>query len=119
MMSNGAPPHMRNGSSSGNGVLREGSFRHMSTGSLNIPIGMPPHNGSGGQPQMMGPMLPSQRLDGPRSPPNKQSEFAEQEAQHDASEADVDYLQTPLMSHASSSVKGRVRLERRAHSAMI
>lgn len=75
MLSNGAPPHLRNGSAASNGMSRDVPYRHMSTGSLNIPNGLGPQNGaSNGQPQGMGPIVPGQRLDGPRSPPGKQSE---------------------------------------------
>jgi len=75
MLSNGAPPHLRNGSATSDGMSRDVPFRHMSTGSLNIPNGLGTQNGaSNGQPQIMGPIVPVQRLDSPRSPPGKQSE---------------------------------------------
>jgi hypothetical protein len=75
MLSNGAPPQLRNGSAASNGMSRDVPFKHMSTGSLNIPNGLGPQNGANnGQPQIMGPIVPGQRLDGPRSPPSKQSE---------------------------------------------
>jgi hypothetical protein len=45
-------------------------YRHMSTGSLNIPP--PSANGSGGPTTPSGGMG---RFDGPRSPPGRQSEF--------------------------------------------
>lgn len=56
-MNNGAPLHLRNGSTASNGRV-SGDHRHMSTGSLNMPNG--PQNGT-------------PRFDGPRSPPGKQS----------------------------------------------
>lgn len=74
MLSNAAPSHARNGSSSSNRLPQEASFRHMSSGSLNIPSGVGTQSAAGnGQPQNMAPTAGGPPFAGPRSPPNKQS----------------------------------------------
>lgn len=103
MNGNGAPPHLRNGSSASNGGRMSGDQRHMSTGSLNMPNG--PQNGAA-------------RFEGPRSPPGKQSTelfplyllllFAK-----------AIIFQIPLMYPANFSSKANVRLDKLAPSAMI
>jgi hypothetical protein len=70
MLSNGAP-HARNGSVSNGASGELPPFRHMSTGSLNIPNGL----GVAGQNGAGQPLGPGARFEGPRSPPGKQSRF--------------------------------------------
>lgn len=72
MLSNGAAPHARNGSVSGGPPAEIPPYRHMSSGSLNIPNGLGQSNGNG-QSQATAPMAPGARFEGPRSPPGKQS----------------------------------------------
>lgn len=120
MLSNGAPPHMRNGSAS-NGGPRDPSFRHMSTGSLNIPNGLGPQNGaSNGQPQIMGPMAPGQRLDGPRSPPGKQSTSRKSRTLHFFGRVLTAGVWQILPTYLANSLdKALVRLAKRVRSVMI
>ncbi|ELR03843.1 hypothetical protein VC83_04701 [Pseudogymnoascus destructans] len=73
--SNGAAAalYARNGSVSGGGPPAEiPLYRHMSSGSLNIPNGLGQPNGNG-QSQAAGAMAPGGRFEGPRSPPGKQN----------------------------------------------
>lgn len=74
MLSNGAAaPHVRNGSVSGGPPAEIPPYRHMSSGSLNIPTGLGQQPNGNGQPQAAGAMAPGGRFEGPRSPPGKQS----------------------------------------------
>ncbi|KAI9740813.1 MAG: hypothetical protein M1818_004418 [Claussenomyces sp. TS43310] len=79
-MSGGASPQPRNPPSASQESPSDPPSRHMSSRSLNIPHPPISQNGSGkstgnGQPQIMGPVAPGPRIEGPRSPPGKQSEF--------------------------------------------
>ncbi|KFY61652.1 hypothetical protein V497_02804 [Pseudogymnoascus sp. VKM F-4516 (FW-969)] len=74
MLSNGAAPHGRNDSVSGGGPPAEiPPYRHMSSGSLNIPNGLAQQPNGSGQSQAAGTMAPGGRFEGPRSPPGKQN----------------------------------------------
>ncbi len=121
MLSNGAPPHLRNGSAASNGMSRDVPFRHMSTGSLNIPNGPGPQNGaSNGQPQVMGSIVPGQRLESPRSPPGKQSESCSRfQALRRWLYANWRHWQTHRMSRVNSSDRALARLARPVLSVTI
>lgn len=115
MLSNGAAaPHARNGSVSGGPPAEIPPYRHMSSGSLNIPNGLGQQPNGSGQSQAAGAMAPGARFEGPRSPPGKQSRFLDPRGKVAWCANAV--LQTHRMCLASSSAKARARRGRRVHS---
>ena len=98
-----------------------GDYRHMSSGSLSIPTGLGPQNGtSNGQPQNMTAMAAGPRFDGPRSPPGKQSEYTRLPFGRERENfADCVSAQIRRMFLASSSDKVPVKPAKPVRSAMI